>query len=406
MKGSVRKRGSKWYYSFDVATIEGKRKRIEKMGGDTKKEAEKALRRTLAEYDNTGEVFKPSDISVSDYMDYWFKNYVKINCKSNTQSGYSQIIKNHIKPVLGIYRLKSLNPSLLQEFVNDKFLAGFSKNYLSSMVTILRNSLKYAVHPCMYIRENPMEYVKLPKYSISKRDLNHKVISQSDFKRICERFPIGSSFYAPLMIGYHIGCRISEAAALTWEDINLDECTIDINKILVKKDKKWYFGTPKTVGSMRTIRIGETLVKDLKKHRLWQKKNKLRYGGNYINQYEKIDTIQIRDNRRIISMESDLESCYSELKMVCTKENGKIITPDSFKYASRVINYELGIKFNFHSLRHTHATILIENGANIKDVQIRLGHSSIETTLDTYTHATDQMSQQSVEIFEKAIKSK
>ena len=406
MEGSVRKRGSKWYYSFDVATVEGKRKRIEKVGGDTKKEAEKALRKALAEYDNTGEVFKPSDISVSDYMDYWFKNYVKINCKSNTQSGYSQIIKNHIKPALGIYRLKSLSPSLLQEFVNNKFLAGFSKNYLSSMPTILRNSLKYAVHPCMYIRENPMVFVKLPRYSQSKRELNHKVISKNDFRKIIERFPLGSSFHISLMIGYHIGCRISEASSLTWEDINLEEATIDINKTLIKNDKHWYLGTPKTIGSMRTIRIGETLIAALKKHRLWQNKNRLRYGGNYIIQYERVDKSQIRDNRRIISMESDLEPCYNELKIVCTKENGKIITPDSFKYASRVINYELGIKFNFHSLRHTHATILIENGANIKDVQKRLGHSTIETTLDTYTHVTESMSQQSVEIFEKALKGK
>ena len=79
------------------------------------------------------------------------------------------------------------------------------------------------------------------------------------------------------------------------------------------------------------------------------------------------------------------------------------MTPDTFKYASRVIHYSLGILFNFHSLRHTHATTLIKNGANIKDVQIRLGHANIETTLGTYTHATKKMAEQSVDIFEKAV---
>ncbi|WP_420372064.1 tyrosine-type recombinase/integrase [Metaclostridioides mangenotii] len=54
----------------------------------------------------------------------------------------------------------------------------------------------------------------------------------------------------------------------------------------------------------------------------------------------------------------------------------------------------MGIIFNFHSLRHTHATTLIENGANIKDVQARLGHNNIETTLGTYTHATTKMAEQ------------
>lgn len=89
--------------------------------------------------------------------------------------------------------------------------------------------------------------------------------------------------------------------------------------------------------------------------------------------------------------------------MVCIKESGELVTSDTFKYAAKVIYYELGLTFNFHSLRHTHATTLIENGANIKDVQARLGHANIETTLGTYTHATEKMSEQSVSIFESAV---
>lgn len=90
------------------------------------------------------------------------------------------------------------------------------------------------------------------------------------------------------------------------------------------------------------------------------------------------------------------------LFFLCTKENGTLINPDLCKYASRVINYKLGIQFNFHSLRHTHATILIENGSDVKDVQERLGHARITTTMDTYVHNTETMKQRSVEIFEAA----
>ena len=68
---------------------------------------------------------------------------------------------------------------------------------------------------------------------------------------------------------------------------------------------------------------------------------------------------------------------------------------------SRVINYELGIRFNFHSLRHTHATLLMEAGANIKDIQKRLGHSKIATTIDTYSHVTENIKNNTVDIFEK-----
>ena len=108
-------------------------------------------------------------------------------------------------------------------------------------------------------------------------------------------------------------------------------------------------------------------------------------------------------NDRIYSVDGtkDYKTTDDQLQFVCTNESGNLITPDSIKYCSRVINYELMIQFNFHALRHTHATLLIENGANTKDVQKRLGHSRLATTMDTYTHATEKMSKNTVDIFEK-----
>lgn len=114
MAGSVRKRGDKWYYSFEASSVDGKRKRIERVGGRTKKEAEKALRTALDEYENVGNIIDESSISVSDYFDYWFENYVEVNCKFGSQRYYNQIINTHIKPAFGHYRLKSLTAPVLQ----------------------------------------------------------------------------------------------------------------------------------------------------------------------------------------------------------------------------------------------------------------------------------------------------
>lgn len=404
MGGHVRKRGDKWYYSFEASSVEGKRKRIERVGGRTKKEAQSALRKALEEYNNAGAHFEPTEISLSDYMDYWFKNYVELNCKHNTQNAYEAIIRNHIKPPLGIYKLKSLTPATLQEFVNNKYLTGLRKNHLINIMSVLSGALKYAVHPSGFIKESPMLYVKYPKYEHSKTETNHKIITHEEFETITTRFPLGSSFYIPIMIGYHTGARIGEVMGLTWEDIDLENKTLDINKTIYKRKPNWYFGSTKTQSSVRSIMIGQTLVDALRKHKKLQMENRLKYGQHYTQQYENPELDGHEELRRINSMPLSIDAgVLKPIHMVCTKDNGEIVTPDTFKYASRVIHYSLGIIFNFHSLRHTHATTLIENGANMKDVQLRLGHTRLATTMDTYTHATDKMAEQSVEIFENAV---
>jgi integrase len=396
MQGGVRKRGNNWYYYFDLGKVDGKRKKIERKGGKTKKEAEAALRKALQEYESAGLLFEPSEISVADYMDYWLKNYVEMNCKYNTIDGYKRIIENHIKPALGSYKLKSITPAVLQQFVNEKSNMGFTRHYLVNIMSVLSGSFKAAVFPYKFIRENPMQYVKLPKNENIKAETDRKVITQDEFKRIIERFPQGSSFYIPLQIAYHTGTRVGECCALTWDDIDLDNKDIDINKILIKKGKQWYFGTTKTVSSVRKIPIGDTLVNVLKQHKKWQAENRLKCGQFY-NYYYK------DKNDRIYSVDGtkDYKTTDSQIHFVCTKEDGTLVTPETIKYCSRVINYELMIQFNFHALRHTHATLLIENGANMKDVQKRLGHSRLATTMDTYTHATEKMSKNTVDIFEK-----
>jgi len=371
------KRGKRWYYYFDAGTINGKRKKIERVGGDTKAEALKALREALAEFERAGTIIDESNISVADYFDYWFENYVKVNCKYHTQEYYKQIIEKHIKPNLGIYKLKSLNPAKLQEFINSKFISGYSKSSLSNFSAVLSKALKMAVYPYQFIKENPMQYVKLPRIEEREKDEDDlKIITLEEFNKIIERFPEGSSFYIPCQIAFHTGMRAGEVCALTWDCVDLKEKTIKVEKTLVGKGKGvWEFGTPKSESSYRTIAIGDTLVNILKKHKKSQIENKLRYG-----------------------------KYYKDSNFVCTKENGELVTPDSLKYLSRVVNYELGIDFNFHSFRHTHATMLLEAGANIKDIQRRLGHSKLSTTMDTYSHVTKKMKLDTVKIFESIIK--
>lgn len=372
----VYKRADKWYYYFNTSKVDGKYKKICRVGGKTKVEAEKALRKALTEYENTGNTNNDTNMSVSDYFDYWYQNYVIINCKFNTQQAYKIVIDKHIKPSLGNYKLKALSPETLQEFINKKYLNGFSKSSINNFYGVLSGAFKAAVYPYKYIKENPMQYIKIPKSDkLKNNEEDLKIISIDDFNKIIERFPFGSSFYVPMQIAFHTGLRAAEVCGLTWDCIDFDNCTLKVDKILIGKGKGIFeFGTPKTLSSNRVISIGNTLISILKKNKLYQSENKLRYGEYYKNS-----------------------------NFICTKENGENITTDSLKYLSRIVKYELNINFHFHSLRHTHATMLLEAGANFKDIQKRLGHSKLSTTMDTYSHVTQKMKDNTVDIFESLV---
>lgn len=392
MQGSIRKRGNTYSYSFDLGYVNGKRKRKEKGGFRTKKEAEQALRKAITEYENSGQVFDASNITVADYLDFWLKEH-SINLKYNTIINYGEIIKNHIKPCIGIYKLRSIKPIHLQNLLNDLYKKGYSKSALIGVKKLLTGSFKKAVYPYQYIKENPTLYIEMPKYKSKQIKAKDKIISKEDFNKIIEHYHEGTSFYVPLMIMYYTGLRIGECLALTWNNVDLINNTITVKHTLVYVDGIGNsLGSPKTSTSVRTIPISATLAKILKQYKKYQLENKVAYGVYYQTYYlDELNNYIVTDNTGI------------PLNFVCTYANGKIISHSSVKYYVKIIKQKLNIDFTCHKLRHTHATMLIEGGANIKDVQVRLGHSEVATTMDTYTHATEIMSKQTVEIFDRVI---
>lgn len=394
----TRKRGNNWEWSFEGARIDGKRKTISKGGFRTKTEALAAGTKAKAEYDRAGSIFTPSVLSVQDYFAYWMKNYVQVECKPNTCRAYADIIRIHVNPYLGKYPLAAVTPSILQEHVNRLYANGLASSYLKNILCVISGAFGYAVHPAGFIRENPARYVRYPKTLSRKADTNRRIISQQEFAAILDYFQEGHQYRILFLICYYTGLRIAECTGLTWDRIDLQNGTLTVDRILVKHPEKyWYLGTPKTASSARTITIGETLTVALRKHKKWQMENRLHYGEYYKDYY-------ITAAGKVYGLDRTVQYTTSDdgLSFVCTQENGTVITPDLARYASRIVNYKLNIQFNFHSLRHTHATILIENGADVKDVQERLGHTRIATTMDTYVHNTDIMRQRSMEIFEKA----
>lgn len=170
-----------------------------------------------------------------------------------------------------------------------------------------------------------------------------------------------------------------------------------------KSASRFYFGACKTDTSYRTIDVGDTLLSYLKEYKEWQENNEKEYGELYTKQYLKSEFTETnREVERIIPMQDmGIEIPLERTYPVFIKENGEFRGVDTIKYASKIINNELGIQFNFHALRHTHATMLIEAGLPVKTVSERLGHGNVRTTLETYVHNTDTLKEKSVAEFER-----
>lgn len=422
MTGGVRKRGSTWSYYFDLGQVDGRRKKKEKGGFRTKKEAEAALAAALTEYNNAGIVFEPSEVTVSDYLDQWYELYCKPNLKYNTQIGYLRIIENHLKPKFGSYKLKAINPTILQEYANSLKLNGYSKSHLVGILTVFQAALDYAIEPLHYISQNPMKAVKFPK--VERKPRERIILTLDEWNAIIDRFR-NTRYYIPLMIGFYTGLRISETFALTWDDIDFENRTLSVNKQIVKRNfgadvrkvveqkgkreqrSSWYFTTPKTPSSVRTVPFGETLYNALKQEKSAQMRNEMKYGEYYtIHVLKKEADEKGNDMWRVVPIQKCVESQLQRTKLICITENGQYTSTDSFKFCSRTIHREMQLAFDYHSLRHTHATMLIEAGANVKNVQTRLGHTTIRTTLQTYVHDTEKMGEQSVQLFEQMTRSK
>ena len=389
----VKKRGDYWQYGFETANVNGKRSRTYKSGFKTKAEAMAAGAKAIAEYNEAGLHFVPSEISFNDFLDLWMDAYCKVNLKEVTITNYKKKIRIHIKPDLGIYKLKALSPTVMQKFINKKAEENFSRTTLSVIKGILTGSLRYAVQQDM-IRHSPMTSVMLPSArneTLNPRTEPHVYIPAEWIKKIFERFPEGSSPHLAMMLGYKAGLRLSEAFGLTWDDVDFEENTIIVNRQVQWHETKkvWYFSKPK-YNSFRTIDLDEECMELLKREREKQIKAKDYYAELYTMNYES-------ENRHL-----NTTGDGKLLSLINIRENGEFISPRTMQHTSGVIHHKLNYpEFSFHSLRHTHATMLAENDAPPKYLQDRLGHKNLEITNRFYLHLTEKMKEKGSGVLER-----
>lgn len=394
----TRKRGKYWEYEFDAAKIGGKRNRISKSGFKTKADAVAAGATAMSEYNSSGVKFVPSEMSYSDFLDYWVESYCTIKLKKTTLDNYKKRIKSHIKPALGAYKLTSLTTIGLQKFINAKIEDKYSLNTLSVLRGILTGSLNYAVSQNM-LKNNPAREINIPtersNETLQLRTVPHVYLNSEIVDQIFKRFPETHPSHIPLMLGYRCGLRLGEVFAITWDCVDLDRGRIEINKQVQwnPKDQWWFFTNPK-FNSFRTIDLDTVLLELLRREKRRQDKDREYYGDLYTQYYE-------NDVRGIVTS-PDNSSAVRPIDLLLVRQNGTYIQARTLQHTSAVIHHDMGVKdFTFHSLRHTHATMLAEWGMPQKYTQQRLGHKDISVTLKYYTHLTDKMSELGGRILEE-----
>lgn len=408
---NIRKRGKTYQYYFEAASINGKRKQISKSGFRTKNEAIENGNIAYNEYLTTGLNFKESDISYSDYLDYWMQNYCKINLRYNTIQTYNTIIEKYLKPSLGIYRLSSLTSVKLHTFITDicsKYT--FSRTYFSNILKVLKGSFREACDVYGFIKYNPTITLRLPKIEEEKKEEKH-IYSQDEIDKILTRLKNNDTFTCAFLTSCYTGMRTGEVFALTWNDIDFENRTIHIKHNVYDKKKdekgKWFLGKTKTLTGDRTINISDTLLKALKNYKKKQSYFKKIYGTNY--HYYHLEEVKNEHGKvveyRIVENENNLLT-INTLNLVFTRENGVYSGTDITRYPFKIIHYELGIKnCRFYDLRGSYATKILKNGIEIRDVADLLGHKNIETTENYYISSTDESRKEANDVFESVTKS-
>ena len=407
----IKKRGKVYQYQFEIAPVKGKRKWITKSGFKTKAEAEEEGNKAYTEYLNAGVPFKECTISYSDYLDYWLKNYCNINLKYNTIQAYTNIIKNHIEPKLGKYRLSTITGVKLNSYITEICEENdFAYAYFRNILKVLKGSFRDACDKFGFIKYNPARDLRLPRLETKRKDIKH-LYTQDEIDLILKRFSDNDTFTCAFLTSCYTGMRTGEVCALTWDNIDLENKTIYIEHNVYDKPKdekgRWYIGSTKTDTGIRKVHICKTLEIALKNYKEKQSHLRKIYGNNY--NYYHIENV-INEHGKVIEyriVKNENNNKNDILDLVFTKEDGTYLGTDITRYPYKIIHYELGIEnCRFYDLRGSYATKILKNGVEIRDVADILGHKSIETTENFYISSTEDSRKYATEVFDNITQSK
>jgi integrase len=237
---------------------DGKRRYV---SGKNKEEARRALREARANTDQ-GLVFDADNLWVGEYLDRWLSDSVSNTVKATTFERYEQIKRLHLKPALGRGKLKALTPAHVRGLYREKLEAGSSARTVRYIHTTLHKALKQAVMDGL-IPRNVTESVKPPRPT---REEMCPLTPEQAKLLLQAAHEARDRLEALDVLAIHTGLRQGELLGLEWDDVDLEDGSLQVRRTLTITKGGPVFTTPKTTGSRRSVKLTQTAIEALRSH--------------------------------------------------------------------------------------------------------------------------------------------
>ena len=343
---------------------------------NTKKEAQLALSRLKVQFEK-GEYNKPKEdrYTFNQVFEIWKNNY-ELTVKESTFVKVMSQYEFHILPIFGSKFIDDISVIDIQNYANDKV-----NNFVNyrNLITNISRIFDYAVNIGL-IDANPTKRISIPKRKISVGDnKKQNYYTKIELKQFLDlsRKQQPYYIYAFFQLLAYSGCRKGEILGLQWRSVSFKDNHINIIQTLASgKDNRLYLEQPKTKNSKRIVSLDKQTMEVLKHWKKEQRKMMFQLGYNTMN---------------------DEQLVFSNI------ENSFLQVSKPRKWMLQTIHKNNLKEISIHGFRHTHATLLLEAGVSPKVISERLGHSSIQITLDLYSHVTEEMEREVPDIFANAV---
>ena len=337
---------------------------------NTRKHAEMILAERLSQI-NKDEFIEPSRMYFRDFALKWVENYAMGQVKTGTVEDYKGYFRNHLFPAFGEKSLSTIRVEDIEAFKSAKLNAGYKPQTVIHLLKLLRQMLNHAVD-WGYLRINPAKKVKNPK----KESVEMDCLRPDEARRfLCE---VSVKWYSFFFTAIATGLRMGELLAMRWENLDWVNSRYYVRENLsrARYGYKGGFTSPKTEQSKAGVALTPACLEVLRSHERRQKTQRLALGQEYKDQ--------------------DL--------VFCTYCGGPLDEKNVINRQFKPALKSAGLRsIRFHDLRHTTASILINQGVSPKSIQRQMRHASIETTFDTYGHLFPETHAAAIEKIDSAL---